>query len=241
MVVTMMRPPGEAPVPLVVINHGSPADAKERPRMSRPIFAPLSSWFLAHGYAVVLPLRQGYGATGGTWAEAYGTCANPDYFNAGLRGAADIRATIDFMRGQPFIMPQRTLVVGHSAGGWATLALSSRNVPGVAGLVNFAGGRGGHQTGASAINGNCGPQALVSAAGKYGATGRQSTLWIYSNNDTFFGPRLAHQMADAYAAGGGKVDFHAVASFGNDGHQLATSPEGIPIWSPLVEKFLRAQ
>ena len=32
-----------------------------------------------------------------------------------------------------------------AAGGWATLALSSRNPRGVAGMINFAGGRGGRQ------------------------------------------------------------------------------------------------
>jgi poly(3-hydroxybutyrate) depolymerase len=36
MVATVFRPPGEAKAPLVVMNHGSPADASQRPRMTRP-------------------------------------------------------------------------------------------------------------------------------------------------------------------------------------------------------------
>lgn len=84
MLATVTRPPGEAKSPRVVINHGSPADSSVRPRMERPRYTALSSWFVVRGYVVVLPLRRGYGATGRTWAESYGPCENPDYAGAGL-------------------------------------------------------------------------------------------------------------------------------------------------------------
>ena len=119
MVATVFRPPGESGAPLVVMNHGSPADSSQRPKMARPQYTAISSFFVSRGYVVVLPLRRGYGATGGRWAEDYGRCDNPDYFNAGLTTAADIRAAVDFMSTQPFVAPGRTIVVGQSAGGWA--------------------------------------------------------------------------------------------------------------------------
>ena len=131
LVTRVIKSPGEARQPLVVINHGSPADSSQRTKMEPPRYSALSSWFLARGYVVALPLRRGYGETGGAWAEAYGRCETPDYYSAGLQSAADVQATIDFMRTQPYVAPDRTLVVGQSAGGWATVALSSRNPPGV--------------------------------------------------------------------------------------------------------------
>ena len=155
LVANVMRPAGAAKGPLVVINHGSPADSSQRPKMAPPRYPALSTWFLARGYVVALPLRRGYGETGGAWAENYGKCDGADYFGAGLQGAADIKATIDFMRAQPFVTPDRTLVVGQSAGGWATVALSSLNPPGVSGMVNFAGGRGGHMKLPGGGLGNC--------------------------------------------------------------------------------------
>src|SRR6476659_4976645 len=97
MIATVMRPPGEDKKPVVIINHGSPADGSQRAKMAPPRYTGLSSWFVSRGYVVVLPLRRGYGETGGTWAEAYGPCQNPDYFNAGLQGAADIQAALDYM------------------------------------------------------------------------------------------------------------------------------------------------
>jgi dienelactone hydrolase len=237
-VATVMRPPGEAKSPLVVINHGSPADGSQRYKMERPRYMALSSWFLSRGYVVALPLRRGYGETGGDWAEGYGLCDAPDYYRAGLQGAADIQATIDFMRTQPYVAADRTIVVGQSAGGWATVALSSRNPPGVAAMINFAGGRGGHQKLAGGGIGNCTPRALVEAAAKYGATARVPMLWIYAENDSFFEPSLARRMAEAYHGAGGKATYRPVGAFGRDGHSLAGASNGSSVWSPLVESFL---
>jgi dienelactone hydrolase len=239
MLSTVMRPKGEARAPLVVINHGSPAESSARPQMSRQRYSALSSWFVAHGYVVAVPLRRGYGETGGAWAEDYGPCNNPDYAGAGLQTAADIKAAIDFMRTQPFVAPDHTVVVGQSAGGWGTIALSSINPPGVSGMIDFAGGRGGHQRMPTGGMGNCATSALVQAAAKYGATARVPMLSIYAANDTFFEPGLARRMVDAYNGAGGHATLQAVGPNGQEGHNLATSPDGPPVWSPLVDAFLR--
>jgi dienelactone hydrolase len=238
MIATVMRPSGDGRRPLVVINHGSPASSAQRPTMARPRYASLSSWFVSRGYVVVLPVRRGYGETGGPWAEAYGSCQKPDYFNAGLQGATDIRAAIDYMRGQPYVAPDRTIVVGQSAGGWAAVALSSLNPPGVPGMVNFAGGRGGHQVLPNGGFGNCTPDALVKAAGRYGTTARVPMLWLYAANDSFFDPALARRMVEAYDAAGGKATLRALGAFGQDGHMLAGSDSGVAIWSGPVGEFL---
>lgn len=238
LVANVMRPAGNARHPLVVINHGSPVDSSQRAKMAPPRYSALSSWFLARGYVVALPLRRGYGETGGAWAENYGKCDNADYLGAGLQGAADIRATIDFIRSQPFVAPDRTIVVGQSAGGWATVALSSLNPPGVPGMINFAGGRGGHQKLPGGGTGNCAPEALVQAAARYGATARVPVLWVYTENDSFFEPSLAKRMVAAYDAAGGKATYRPVGAFSRDGHNLASSNDGTPVWSPLVENFL---
>jgi len=238
LVATVMRPPGEDKKPLVVINHGSPADGSQRAKMAPPRYNGLSSWFVSRGYVVALPLRRGYGESGGSWAEAYGSCSNPDYYNAGLQGAADIKATLDYMRNQPYVAPDRSIIVGQSAGGWATVAFSSQNPANVAGMIDFAGGRGGHQPLPGGGTGNCTPDALVTAAGKYGSTARVPILWIFTANDSFFEPRLAKRMFDAYNAAGGKGTFRPQGAFSSDGHNLASSDSGVPIWQAPVSEFL---
>lgn len=239
MVTTLFRPPGDAKAPLVVINHGSPPDGGSRPSTPRQRYSGLASWFVARGYVVAVPLRRGYGETGGGWAEEYGTCNNPDYVRGGLATAADIRAAIDFMRTQPFVAPDRTIVVGQSAGGWGSVALSSTNPPGVAGIVNFAGGRGGQSTGLGSDSfKNCTPNALVAAAGKFGSTARVPTLWIYAENDSFFRPELAQRMVQAYTAAGGRAIYKPIGAAGNDGHTLATQQNSSQVWGPIIADFL---
>lgn len=238
MVATVIRPPGADRKPVVVINHGSPADGAQRAKMAPPRYSGLSSWFASRGYVVILPLRRGYGETGGAWAETYGSCQSPDYYNAGLQGAADIRSALDFMRKEPYVAVDRSLVVGESAGGWATLALSSQNPRGVSGMIDFAGGRGGHQMLPEGGLGNCAPGALVTAASRYGATARVPTLWIYAANDSFFEPGLAKRMFEAYNAAGGNGTYRPLGAFGNDGHALASTDSGVATWQGPVSEFL---
>jgi len=234
---TVFRPPGEDKHPLVVINHGSPADGSQRASMGRQRYASLSSFFVAHGYVVAAPLRRGYGATGGSWAEGYGSCKNPDYFDAGLATASDIQATIDYMRKQAFVAANHNIVVGQSAGAWGTVALSSLNPPGVSAMIAFAPGRGGHQPDV----GNCEPDALVKAVGRYGSTARVPLLWINAANDTFFEPKLVKRMVAAYNDAGGRATHDAVGKFGKEGHNLASCDTGASIWQPLVEDFLKGK
>jgi dienelactone hydrolase len=238
MVATVFRPAGEARAPLVVVNHGSPENVAERTSMERPRYLAISSFFLARGYVVVLPLRPGYGTTGGRWLEAYGDCERPDYVAAGLRTAADIKAAVDYMSAQPFVASGRTIVVGQSAGGWGTLALSSLNPPDVPAMIDFAGGRGGHQTGSGGV---CRPDFLVRAAGRFGATARVPLLWITTANDSFFEPTLVRRMVEAYNGAGGRATHRALGSFAADGHSLASNDAGAGIWEPLVTEFLKGK
>src|SRR5262249_44933214 len=157
--------------PLVVINHGT--SDLTRMAVSMPVFYWLSRWFVDRGYAVVLPQRRGHGATGGTLAEAVGTCAKPDHFASGQIAADDVAAVVDYMNGQDFVIPGQTVVVGVSTGGWASLALASRNPKNVKAFVNFAGGRGGHAGGEA--NAICGMSELIRAAGEFGKTARTPT------------------------------------------------------------------
>jgi dienelactone hydrolase len=232
----VLRPVGPGPFPLAVVSHGSPADAAQRPAMRVPTFASASNWLLQRGYLVALPLRRGYGETGGPWLETAGSCSTPDYYRAGLTTAEDIRTAADFLRDRSDVRRDRVLLVGVSAGGWGSLAAASRNPPDVFAVVNFAGGRGGHHPKV----GNCAPQRLVAAAGRYGSTARIPTLWLYAANDSFFAPDLARKMFDAFVRAGGRAEFVALPAFGSDGHQLFGASDGRALWQPPVEKFLDA-
>lgn len=231
------EPPGRAePVrrPLVVINHGT--SDLTRMSVSMPVFYWLSRWFVDRGYAVVLPQRRGHGATGGPLVESVGTCSKPHHFASGEVAADDVAAVVDYMNRQDFVAPSQTIVVGVSTGGWASLALASRNPANVRAVINFAGGRGGHAGGE--VNAVCGKAELINAARAFGATARIPTIWFYAKNDSYFAPDLARQMASAWSEGGDPADLHVLPAYGEDGHDIADDRAGWDIWGPALARFL---
>lgn len=234
-------PAPTGPAPLVVINHGSPARAADRPGL-RPAECDSEAvqWFTARGFAVALPVRRGYGASGGDWAEGFGRCPQADFARAGRESARDILAAIEAARRLPAVRGDRpVVVVGQSAGGWGSLALASLNPPGIAAIVNMAGGRGGWAEGAP--NTNCRPDLLAVAAGDYGRSARLPTLWLYTANDSFFAPAIARALHTAYTAGGGVAEYRALPGFGEDGHRLFFGRGGSAVWGAELGPWLAAR
>jgi pimeloyl-ACP methyl ester carboxylesterase len=242
----LCRPPGAAEAaPLAVLNHGSPPNAAARPGM-RPAACEAEPvrWFLARGYAVALPLRRGYGASGGAWAEGFGRCGSPDFGSAGRETARDIAAALAYARALPEVRADTgALVVGHSAGGWGAVALAGQHPQGVAAVVSLAGGRGGWAGGTPGAN--CRPDLLVAEAGRLGAAAAARRappmLWVYAANDSFFGPRLAAALHAAFTAKGGAASLVDLPAFGRDGHGLFFARDGSAVWGPVLEGWLAAR
>jgi dienelactone hydrolase len=232
----LFHPPGDGPFPLALVSHGTEQNAGDRSRMRMPAYPALTDWLLAKGYAVLLPQRPGHGLTGGLYLEDQGRCANAKFVGSGLATADSIASAIDFMAAQPFIKQSNVIVIGNSAGAWGALALASRNPRNLGAVINFAGGRGGRNRGRA--NNNCSPERLVAAAGEFGTTARIPTLWLYAENDSYFPPDLSRQMADAFRASGGKVEYHLLPSTQGDGHNLIQSVPSAGEWLGPAQRFL---
>lgn len=229
-------PAGKGPFRLALIAHGSEEASSARRRMAFPRFPALTAWLLARGFAVAIPERPGHGAAGGPYLESQGPCLLPDYGKAGLGTAASLIAALDYLRTLPSIRRDGVVVIGNSAGGWGALALASQNAPGVAGIVNFAGGRGGRNHN---LPGNtCAPDRLVAAAGQFGATARLATLWLYARNDTYFAPELAQAMATAFTTAGGVAQLVLLPPVRGDGHALINTEGAEASWAAPLGKFL---
>jgi dienelactone hydrolase len=226
------KPKGDGPFPLLIINHGSPRSAQDRPTM-KPDYKLQARLFAKHGFIVMTPMRRGYGKSEGGWAEDYFKCSNPAYFNAGLEGAKDIQATIDFARTQKDVDARHIVLLGKSAGGFAVLALSSLNPEGVIGTINFAGGRGSVRP-----DEVCGEDSLVQTFSRYAGTTRIPMLWFYAQNDHFFGPAIAQRLAGAYT--GQHVDMKLITPppYKNEGHNFFNARENQMAWLQEVIPFL---
>jgi dienelactone hydrolase len=235
------RPTREEPARVVVIAHGSPGDAPAARSSMKPISCDgeASRWFLERGFVVVAGMRRGYGETGGYYAETVGPCHSVDYFRSGLESVRDIAAMVDYAAALPFTRPQGVVVVGHSAGGWGSIAYNAMPHPRVSAIVSMAGGRGGHQQGQP--NNNCRPDLLAEAAGRLGSTATTPMLWVYAENDSYFAPAIAAAMFAAYSQNGGKAEFDELGPFGQDGHRLFFGRGGSQIWGPLFERYLASR
>src|SRR3954465_11801711 len=89
---TILRPRGDGPFGAIVLNHGVGEGARDRFLESPTLFIQAASAFVSRGYAVVMPLRRGFGETGGEFAEDAGECSSPQYRRGERAAASDVLA-----------------------------------------------------------------------------------------------------------------------------------------------------
>jgi len=219
--------------PVVIISHGTAVDPYTRTH-NRFDFTHASEYFLKKGFIVVVPMRRGYaGSDGASIADSIGPCSRPDYSSSAREASKDIAAIISYVKGLPYADMQRILLVGTSTGGFASLAVASLNIEGVIGTINFAGGHGGLSR-IEPYGHACNEQRLIEVMGSFGKA-KVPTLWIYSEDDPFFGPELAQAMFEDFLRNGGKGKLVIAPPFG---HALLSRVEGRNIWASYGDEFL---
>lgn len=224
---TVFRPNGPGPFPLLVINHGK--DPGRPSAQPRDRFYHMATAFVKRGYAVMVPMRQGFANSTGRYRDR-----GCDMTANGYLQAEDIRSTLEFARAQSWVDGARIVVAGQSYGGLATMALGTQDETGVRGLINFAGGLRDDSD-------RCAwRSALVSAFAEYGAKSRVPSLWLYGENDSLFGPDLANRLHEAYGQAGGKARLVEFPSFKRDAHGMLASRDGEKIWLDDTMRFLKS-
>ena len=235
--VTVVRPRGKGPYGVVVLNHGVGPTWESRRRESSALLMSSAVAFAQRGYAVVMPLRRGFGETAGEFAENPGSCSHPDFQRGEQAAAQDVLAAYAFARRLPYADGSRMILAGQSAGGVVSLYAAAQSPPGLQAVLAFAAGRGADPYGTPGVP--CAPAgvaALFEAAGK---AIKVPVLLAYSENDLFFGPATARAWYSRFEAGGGSAEFVLQPAFHANGHFLFSDPTGIDLWLPRVEDFLR--
>jgi dienelactone hydrolase len=239
----LYKPEGKGPFPTVLYSHGRAGKPEERAALKNPINPAHAQFWLDRGVAVLAPIRPGYGPTGGEDRESSGariTASNECSGAPNVERSADqavfaVNSALQWLRQQNFVAKNKILLEGQSVGGMTTVHLASQNPQGVVGFINFAGGTAGYPD--KRPGQSCAVDQLRELFRKDGQKTRLPNLWLYAQNDQYWGeqaPRLWHQ---AFAKGGSKTKFVQTGPVpAADGHMLIT--RGRNLWSEPLLAFL---
>jgi dienelactone hydrolase len=240
-VVTSFRPRGDGPFPWIVLSHGSaPTVAANRAMDRYRPLVPAREW-VRRGYAVLVPVRRGYGASGGEhFGDAYGTCGRPDFRRAGEGAALDLLATVEWAKSQRDLGAKRWLLVGQSAGGFASIYTASKRPDGLVAVLAFSPGRAGGQD--TPPGEPCAPDRMAALFASIAPQIAVPVLWFYAENDEYIGPRVQKLWFESFRAAGGRGELTVAPYFPDArGHGVFPSRRGVPIWTGAVAKFFKSQ
>ncbi len=241
MKVRIYKPDGPGPFPVVIFSHGR--NAEKRLELSNPVLPGHAGYWMRKGFVVVAPFRPGYGLTGGldressnTRIDKAGECSGVSDIPAALRqSSAAVSDVLDWVRTRDWARKDRILLVGQSVGGATSVALGAKNPPGVVGFINFAGGHAGapdRRPGRS-----CAPEQIEAFFRTLGKEARLPSLWLYSENDLYWGSEMPKRWHAAFVAGGAKARFVMTPPVEDDGHRLLA--RGGKLWSVHVDAFVK--
>lgn len=233
--VHLYQTPSTQPKPLAVILHGRAASEAARASLSTTQFTHSVRHLLKLGYVVAVPIRMGYGISTGKDIEAAGTCYKRDYA-AGLQAAASqTLAAINRLRRQADIAATGTVLIGHSYGGMVALATAAKQPMGIRAVINISGGAGGNPH--KHPKQPCGVRNMQQQLKRYGRTSRVPSVWIYAENDRFWGAAIPQKWLQAYRQTGGVAYFYNVGKRGADGHTLFSHFPSV--WQKKAAPWLR--
>jgi dienelactone hydrolase len=234
---TILRPDGVGPFGALVLNHGTPGSASGRAKESSDLLLNAAAVFARRGWVVVMPLRRGFGATGGEFAEDPGTCANPDYRRGEQAAAEDVMAAYDYARELPYVDGKRMMLAGQSAGGMVSMfTAGTRDPEGLLAVLSFAAGRGGNPDFRPGIP--CAVEPVARVLESVAKSVKAPVLLHYAENDLYFNAQTSRLWYERFAAAGGRAEYVLQPAFGRDGHYIFSEEPGVRLWLPAVERFL---
>lgn len=225
----LYRPAAPGRVPVLVFNHGSTGGGRVVPTSTEWYRYPeVARFFVDRGWAVLIPMRRGRGASGGEYLERY-EC-DRGVMAAGVdRAVADLDAVLAFVSSQPWADMDRFLLGGMSRGGLLSVLYPSLRPTKAKGVINFAGGWTAERCDrATRFNADTFAEA--------GRVGKLPMLWLYSENDRNYGPGAVQSYHRLFVQGGGTAELQLYPPIGYDGHILL--PGAVTVWQVAVQSFL---
>ena len=185
---------------------------------------------------VIFPQRRGRGGSDGLYDEGFEPdrsrySCQTDLSLAGVaRAIADLDAVMEHVRARPDVLTTRMLIGGQSRGGILAIAYAGERPDMFLGAINFVGGWMGDR---------CSSATTINATTfRRGAAFKQSTLWLYGDQDPFYSLSHSRSNFEAFVSAGGKGRFESYWVPGQDsGHAVIAHPK---LWSDLLNTYVDA-
>jgi dienelactone hydrolase len=230
-------------LPIALLTHGKPRLPSDMAKVRAELMSREARDLAYRGYLAVAVVRRGYGMSGGTPGKAtnaaYAKCNDADLRRYFAVEADDLERALRIVATRTDADPTRVIALGGSVGGGAVLALAARNPPGLKAVVNLAGAMRMTDADGNLV---CPQELPIAALASFGSQTKTPSLWVYSENDSNFGPDAARKVHAAYIAQGGVASLKIAPSLQpNDGHNIFELPAGRVHWLAALDPFLRAQ
>ena len=230
---TIIRDDAKVSSPFLILNHGRAITRQKNAARSVASFKSNARYFVSKGFTVFMPLRVGYGETGGPDVEFSGKCDERNYAPAYRRRPCRQSKSSNMRKACPTLIRPTAL--------WLASPLEARRLSQsqpralrVSGLLQFAGGGGGRPQ--TDPDQPCSVERMTALFASYGATTKIPTLWLYSENDKYWGAVIPRTWFDAFVRRGGNGRFVNLPPYKDDGHPIFTGNPGA--WKPAFEDFL---
>ncbi len=234
-VVTVFRDDAvTTPRPFIIINHGRSPDGS--PPNFRFRLSPYSKYLVNMGYVVFFPTRMGYGVSGGPDVEDPETCTRSPNLNVGMAAqVSTLEQTIKYVQKLPYVAADKGALFGMSYSGMAVVGIAAMNIPGIKAVVNIVGGAGGD--GQRRPFTPCRKDLVADLFEQYGKTAKTPTMWVYSQNDRYWGDSIPNDWFKAFSSKAGTANhpFIWLPPYKDDGHKIAGA---VNPWAKQVHAFL---
>lgn len=211
------RPNDSLTHPLVIMTHGRNGPQPSINPNEIQGYSVMNTALANRGYAVMMLVRRGYGNSDGPDNELKDTP-----YESGLEAAKDLQSAVEFMKNQPYVNPNKIIVMGHSQGGWAAIAFSTLTVHGVLGTVNLSGGVNYTTIQTDPISTVYSKWAAD--CGEYGKIAKIPSLWIYAPNDLSIPAIASQSMYNSFRNENTLATFIMKPAYGSNGHLYCDEP-----------------
>jgi len=227
---------GQAPLPTLILNHGSTGEGDKAEWFKHTATSPeVAQYFVDRGWQVLMPQRRGRGKSDGLYDEGFEADRSRYACRAELslpgvdRAVADLDAVMAHVKTLPSADLQHLMIGGVSRGGVLSVVYAGMRPGAFEGVINFVGGWVGDRCrDAERVN-----PVLFRRGAAY--TGME--LWLYGDKDPFYSLAHSRKNFDAFVAAGGKARFLTYAPpDGQNGHFIFQAPS---LWSDAMDAYLQ--